>query len=153
MKKTLETVVIMVTTPNLRVAHLLARTALHARLVACANIVPKVESHYWWRGRLRSSSECLILFKSQHPRLRELERLLIEHHPYDTPELIALPIVGGSRKYMAWLTGELASPDARVEACDSPSSAANSACKVRTSTKGTLCRSNSNFKSSQKKLL
>jgi len=101
--------VVLVTTPNLKTARALARVALGARLVACANIVPQIESHYWWRGRLCSGKECLMTLKTSRSRLRALEKLIVKHHPYDTPEFIVLPLSGGNAKYLAWLTGELVS--------------------------------------------
>lgn len=95
---------VLITTPDLKTARALARAALTARLVACANIVPQIESHYWWRGRRCSGKECLLLLKTHRRRLAALERLIIARHPYDTPEFIALPLSSGNAKYLAWLT-------------------------------------------------
>ena len=78
--------------------------ALKAKLAACANIVPAVESHYWWKGKLESSDEVLLIFKTRQQLLPKLERAVREIHPYDTPEFVALPLTTGSRKYLAWLT-------------------------------------------------
>lgn len=99
--------VVLVTTPNLKTARALARVALEARLAACANIVPKIESHYWWQGRLCSGKECLVILKTNQARLKPLEQMIIKHHPYDTPEFIALPLFSGNAKYLGWLTKEL----------------------------------------------
>ncbi len=95
--------VVFVTAPNLRVARKLARTALEARLVACANLIPRLESHYWWRGKLERSTEILIVFKTTQKQLAALEKLVLANHPYDTPEFVALPISAGSRRYLEWL--------------------------------------------------
>ncbi len=94
---------VLVTAPDLRVARQLAQVALEARLVACANLIPKIESHYWWQGRIESNAEVLILFKTTTARLAALEKLIVTHHPYDTPEFIAVPIRGGHRRYLDWL--------------------------------------------------
>jgi periplasmic divalent cation tolerance protein len=104
--------VVLVTAPNLKVARSLARIALEARIVACVNIMPRIESHYWWRGKLCSGKECLMVLKTSRSRLKELERLIVRHHPYDTPEFITLPLSSGNAKYLAWLTGELVSKGA-----------------------------------------
>ena len=96
--------VILVTAPDIDLARRLAKSALEAKLVACANIIPAVESHYWWEGKLESSDESLIVFKTRQELISELERSVREIHPYDTPEFVAIPLTGGSRKYFAWLS-------------------------------------------------
>jgi|TARA_B100000745_G_scaffold5089_1_gene4195 periplasmic divalent cation tolerance protein len=96
--------VVLVTTPDMDLARRLAKAALEAKLAACANIVPAVESHYWWKGKLESSDEVLLIFKTRQQLLPKLERAVREIHPYDTPEFVALPLTTGSRKYLAWLT-------------------------------------------------
>ena len=96
--------VILVTAPDIDLARRLAKAALEAKLVACANIIPAVESHYWWEGKLESSDESLIVFKTRQELISELERSVQEIHPYDTPEFVAIPLTGGSRKYFAWLS-------------------------------------------------
>jgi len=95
---------VLVTAPDMDLARRLAKGALEAKLAACANIVPAVESHYWWKGKLESSDEVLLIFKTRQQLLPKLERAVREIHPYDTPEFVALPLTTGSRKYLAWLT-------------------------------------------------
>jgi periplasmic divalent cation tolerance protein len=92
----------IVTAPSLKSARKLARLALEKRVVACANLLPGIESHYWWRGKLAKGKEVLIVFKTLASLLGRLEELVVEHHPYDTPEFIALPISGGNRRYLRW---------------------------------------------------
>jgi periplasmic divalent cation tolerance protein len=94
---------VLVTAPNLKTARALAKAALSARLVACANLVPKIESHYWWQGKIESGAEVLLLFKAPKARLAALEKLILAKHPYDTPEFLVLPLRAGNRKYLAWL--------------------------------------------------
>ena len=96
--------VVLVTAPDMDLARRLAKAALEAKLAACANIVPAVESHYWWKGKLESSDEVLLIFKTRQQLLPKLERAVRKIHPYDTPEFVALPLTTGSRKYLAWLT-------------------------------------------------
>ena len=95
--------VVMVTAPDMALARRLAKTGLEAKLAACANIVPAIESHYWWEGKLESSNEALVIFKTQQELLPKLERIVQEVHSYDTPEFVALPLTAGSRKYLAWI--------------------------------------------------
>lgn len=98
-------VVVLVTAPDLKTARRLARSALTARLVACANLVPKLESHYWWQGKIEKSAEVLMILKTTRSRVAKLQRLILGQHPYDTAEFVVLPIAGGSAKYLAWLAG------------------------------------------------
>ena len=95
--------IVMVTAPDRALARRLAKGALEAKLAACANIVPAVESHYWWEGKLESSDELLLLLKTRQSLLPNLERVIREIHTYDTPEFISLPLTAGSRRYLAWL--------------------------------------------------
>jgi periplasmic divalent cation tolerance protein len=105
--KTIPSRLVLVTAPNLKTARALARAALENRLAACANILPKIESHYWWQGKLESSAECLILFKTTAARLAALERQILSLHPYQTPEFLVLPILGGNKAYLEWLTASV----------------------------------------------
>ena len=98
--------VVLVTVPNLATARRLARAALEARLVACANLVPRLESHYWWQGKIQKSAEILVLFKTTGVRLAALERLVLDKHPYETPEFVVLPITHGNKRYLDWLLRE-----------------------------------------------
>ena len=101
---------VWVTAPDLKVARRLARAALDARLVACANLVPNLQSHYWWQGKLESAREVLILFKTTTRRLAALEKLVLALHPYDTPEFVALPVRQVNQRYLAWWQQALALP-------------------------------------------
>jgi periplasmic divalent cation tolerance protein len=101
--------IVLVTAPSLAVARRLAKGALNARFVACVNIVPKVESHYWWRGKIEKGNEVLLICKTLKPRLADLERFIVAHHPYDTSEFVVLPIAGGYERYLAWIETSLTS--------------------------------------------
>jgi periplasmic divalent cation tolerance protein len=94
---------VLVTAPDLKTARRLAQCALQARLIACANLVPKVESHYWWQGKLESGAEVLMVMKTRRANLARLEKLILTEHPYDTPEFVVLGLRSGSAKYLAWL--------------------------------------------------
>jgi periplasmic divalent cation tolerance protein len=95
--------VVLVTAPDLKTARSLAQAALQARLIACANLVPKVESHYWWQGNIASSAEVLLILKTQKSKLTLLEKLVLAKHPYDIPEFLVLPLGTGNKKYLDWL--------------------------------------------------
>ena len=95
--------VVLVTAPDLKTARALARAALSARLVACANLLPKIESHYRWQGKIASGTEVLLVLKTARSKLAALEKLILARHPYDTPEFLALQVSLGNRKYLDWL--------------------------------------------------
>jgi periplasmic divalent cation tolerance protein len=80
----------------------LAKAALTARLVACANLIPGLQSHYWWQGKIESGKEVLILFKTTRRNLPALEKLILKQHPYDTPEFIALNPSSATPRYLEW---------------------------------------------------
>ena len=94
---------VLVTAPDRKTARALARAALAARLIACANLIPKIESHYWWREKIESGEEVLLVLKTQKSKLAALEKLVLARHPYDTPEFLVLPLISGNKKYLAWL--------------------------------------------------
>ena len=105
MKSSSNFAVVLVTAPDLKCARALAQAALSAKLIACANLVPRVESHYVWQGKLECGSEVLMLLKTRKSKLAALEKLIIAQHPYDTPEFIVLPLTAGNEKYLGWLAG------------------------------------------------
>jgi periplasmic divalent cation tolerance protein len=103
MKSAAQFHLVLVTAPDRKIARRLAKSALQARLAACANLISGVESHYWWKGRVESGAEVLVIFKTVRKRLRQLEELVLVNHPYDTPEFVVLPLTGGSGRYLDWL--------------------------------------------------
>jgi len=96
--------VVLVTVPDLKTARSLAKACLDSRSAACVNIIPRLESHYWWQGKIEQGNELLLLIKTTRERLRELEQCVLANHPYDTPEFIVLPIEAGNKRYLAWIS-------------------------------------------------
>ena len=103
MKSAAYTALVLITAPDLKTARSLAGKALQARLIACATLVPRVESHYLWRGKRTSAAEVLLLLKTRKTKLAALEKLVLAAHPYDTPEFLVLPLTAGTPKYLDWL--------------------------------------------------
>jgi periplasmic divalent cation tolerance protein len=94
--------IVFVTTPDLKIARRLAEAALNAKLTACVNLVPKIESHYWWQGKIERGTEVLMILKTTQRALVALEKLILKLHPYDTAEFIVLPLNSGSKRYLNW---------------------------------------------------
>jgi periplasmic divalent cation tolerance protein len=103
--------IVLVTAPDLKTARKLANAALQARLIACANLVPKVESHYWWNGKIERGAEVLMILKTTSRRLAALEKLVLALHPYDTPEFVVLDLRGGNRRYLDWVNTSVENPE------------------------------------------
>lgn len=98
--------IVLVTAPDSKTAQCLAKATLKERLVACVNLIPKLESYYWWQGKIESSTEVLIFFKTRKSKLAKLERFIMARHPYDTPEFLVLSPSAGNRKYLDWLASD-----------------------------------------------
>ena len=109
-------IVVMVTCGSQAEAKKIARAVVKARLAACANVLGSpVESIYWWKGKVETAKEMLLLVKSTRKRFSALEREIRRLHGYDTPEIIALPIVEGSRAYLRWIEESRQSADVSRE--------------------------------------
>ena len=103
MKSASKFALVLVTAPDLKIARLLAQAALQPRLAACVNLVPAIESHYWWQGKLSRNSEVLLFIKTTKTCLAALEKTIKEKHPYDTPEFVVAALESGTTRYLEWL--------------------------------------------------
>lgn len=92
-----------VTCPDVAIARHLARAVLEAGLVACANILPGVESFYHWQGRIESDGEVLLRLKARLGAFDALAALITRLHPYDLPAIVALPVIASGPGYETWL--------------------------------------------------
>jgi periplasmic divalent cation tolerance protein len=92
--------------PDRQSAEALARELLQRRLAACVNILPTVHSLYRWQGAIEEAREITVLIKSVRTRYAELEQAIQAVHPYEVPEIIALPIRAGLPAYLDWMTQE-----------------------------------------------
>jgi len=95
--------VVFVTAGSRPEARRIARALLEQRLVACANIVPGVESHYWWEGKMDHAREWLLVMKTRRSKFRAVERAVKQLHSYQVPEIIALPLAAGQADYLRWI--------------------------------------------------
>jgi periplasmic divalent cation tolerance protein len=101
---------VVTTCPDLEVARRLAHALIERRLAACVNIVPGATSVYEWQGTVAEDRELLLLIKSRGERMEAMRELLAQLHPYELPELIAMPIEDGLPAYLAWLDSQLETP-------------------------------------------
>jgi periplasmic divalent cation tolerance protein len=96
--------VVLSTAPKKAEADKIARTLLREHLVACVNLVPGVQSRYWWKGKIQSDAEVLLIMKTTKGRFAALKRRLHELHSYTVPEVLALPVAAGGEAYLRWLS-------------------------------------------------
>ena len=93
----------MVTTANKQEAQKIAQHLLKARLIACANILGPVSSHFHWSGKIERAEEYLVFMKSRSDLFEKIEAKVKSLHSYEVPEILALRVVKGSKGYLSWL--------------------------------------------------
>lgn len=97
--------VLLVTHPDEAGAAALVTTLVEERLVACGTIVPGVESIYRWQGALERARECVVILKTTAAEVDRVVERIPALHPYEVPEILALPVVAGHAGYLAWVVG------------------------------------------------
>ena len=88
----------------------IAALLVEQRLAACVQVVGPMTSHYRWQGKIETAGEYLCLAKSRAALYPEIEAAIKAIHPYEVAEIIALPIIAGSKEYLAWLSAEVREP-------------------------------------------
>jgi len=99
--------VVLVTARDSQEALKIGKRVVEARLAACANVLSPIRSIYRWEGKMVVGKETLVILKSTVDRYRALEKLVLELHSYQVPEIIALPIKRGFRQYLGWILSEV----------------------------------------------
>ncbi|MEW6330597.1 MAG: divalent-cation tolerance protein CutA [Pseudomonadota bacterium] len=94
---------VLTTCPDAETAERLARALVQERLAACVNILPVAQSIYLWKGRVESAAEQLLIIKSMARAFRAIRKRILELHPYELPEVIAVPVADGLPDYLAWI--------------------------------------------------
>ena len=102
----MDTLLVLTNCPDEEVANTIALAVVEARLAACVNILPRVQSIYRWQGKVESATEIPLFIKSTATSYPALESIIRQHHPYDVPEIIALPVTHGLPAYLNWVAGE-----------------------------------------------
>ncbi len=95
--------VVFVTASGRKEAQKIARGLLKEKLAACVNIVDGVDSFFWWQGKVDKAREALLVIKTKKGLLRRLIKTVVSLHSYEAPEVIALPIIAGNKKYLDWI--------------------------------------------------
>src|ERR1044072_7394915 len=98
---------VVTTTAEKKDAEPRAQAVLERRLAACVQITGPLESRYWWNGRIETAGEWLVTMKTRRDLYKPLEKLLLEIHPYDQPEIVGTPVVEVSAGYLKWLNEQV----------------------------------------------
>ena len=104
----------LTTAPSAQAAKRLVRTLVERRLIACGTVLPGAVSTYWWQGAVAEEEEVVVVMKTTAERWAELAATLPELHPYEVPELIALPVADGYPPYLEWVRTETAGQRGRA---------------------------------------
>jgi periplasmic divalent cation tolerance protein len=97
---------VITTLPDAETAAELAKNVVGERLAACANLIPALRSIYKWQGKIQDENEVLILFKTRQAHYENLKARILELHPYEVPEVLAIPVEQGYAAYLDWLATE-----------------------------------------------
>jgi periplasmic divalent cation tolerance protein len=101
-----DALLVFTTLPSADKAAELAKALVEERLAACANLLPAIRSIYRWQGKLQDENEVLVLLKTRAEHLERLKLRILELHPYELPEVLAVPVEAGYQPYLDWLAGE-----------------------------------------------
>ena len=99
-------ILVFCTVPDEKVGKTLAQALLEQRSAACVTISAAAQSYYWWQGKISCDQEYLLIIKSRSKLFSEIKKIILDLHPYEIPEIIAIPMVDGSAEYLEWITEE-----------------------------------------------
>lgn len=98
---------ILLTAPDADTAERVGRMLVEERLAACANVVPGIASVFRWEGAVQREEEVLVIVKTTQERVERVRTRVVELHPYELPEVLVLPVLGGHDPYLDWVRGEV----------------------------------------------
>ena len=100
---------VMTTTDNKESSQKIAKMVIEKRLAACAQIIGPVISTYWWNDDINEDEEWLLVMKTVRDLYSDLEKTILNGHPYEVPEILAVPVIDGNKSYLEWLGREVKS--------------------------------------------
>jgi len=103
----MKTFMVLVTTPTRATSEKLSKLLVQKKMAACVNRVPGLKSRYWWKGRIETAKEELLLIKTNSQKLPRLKEMIRKNHPYTVCEILALPVADGNPAYLKWINQSL----------------------------------------------
>ena len=94
------------TTSTIAEGQRIAKTIVEAKLAACVNLIPKMHSIYEWQGKIEESEEVVLIAKTTADCFERLKQTIIEHHSYECPCIVALPMIGGHQDFLEWIRSQ-----------------------------------------------
>jgi periplasmic divalent cation tolerance protein len=101
-----EFMVVFITASTFDQAEKIGKVLLEKKLVACVNIIKNIKSFFWWKGEISDEDEVLLMAKSENDNFKKIEEETKKLHSYSVPEIIALPLISGSKEYLDWIESE-----------------------------------------------
>ena len=99
-------ILVLTTVPNTEVGRIIAEKVIENRLAACVTLSSAHQSVYWWQGKISQESEHMLFIKTKKNHFPRLVKKIRQFHPYEVPEIIALPVFAGDKKYLEWIDSE-----------------------------------------------
>lgn len=113
----MESVLVYITTPDVEQARRIGRYLVEKRLAACVNILPVMESLYWWDGSVQNDREAVLLAKTTAAAVEELRAAVVELHPYEVPCIVAIDMVAGHEPFLRWIHAQVTAAGKGTENC------------------------------------
>ena len=104
-------VLVITITKDEKEAEIIIKNIMEKKLAACVNAIPGMKSFYWWKDEIKRDFETIILIKTTKSALPELKQEILENHSYEIPELMVIPIIDGSQRYLDWIDHVVKSPN------------------------------------------
>jgi periplasmic divalent cation tolerance protein len=98
-----DTIIILTTYPDIIAAKKVAHSLINQKLAACVNLLPQMTSIYLWEGKIESGEELQLLIKTRRSLFSEVKNYILDHHPYELPEILCIPVLAGSEGYLNWI--------------------------------------------------
>ena len=100
-------IVVFTTCASKKEAQNIIGALLKKRLIACANIIGGMKSKFWWKGRIDTAKEILVMMKARAKDFKAIEKMIMRLHSYDVPEIVAVPIAAAGKSYLKWMEKEI----------------------------------------------
>ncbi|MBN2708263.1 MAG: divalent-cation tolerance protein CutA [Calditrichaceae bacterium] len=95
--------IIYCTSPSNEISEKIIKELLSSKVAACCSILPGIHSHYIWEGKIENQTEFLLMIKTREENFNTIEKIILDVHPYETPEILAVPVYQGNEKYISWI--------------------------------------------------